>query len=475
MDPNLHAQLTGGRSLMGDSLGFHILFALLGVGLPLLISLVELLGILNKDDEWYATARRWSFAMGTLFVVGGISGMIISFQLSLLWPVFMALAGQVIGLPFFLEGFAFFIEAIFLGIYLFSWDRFNKWVHWACSIPLVLGSAASAFFITTANAFMNSPQGFTYINGVASDIHPWKAMFNPATPFETSHSILAYYLTTTIAVAAIYALLLLKKKVRADAARTAYYKKILTLLMLLGFGLIVATGLMGHESGQYLASNEPLKFAAAEHVLHTESTAPLEYGGILHGTTIQGAITIPFGMLSFLAFNDFHATVKGLDAFDPSTWPPLFIHYPLDIMITIGMFIGAVCTAFFLLFLARKRRWKIGEWMFARPLLLAIVIAGPLAFIAVECGWMVTEIGRQPYVIRGIMTTAEAFTTAPNVVVVASIFPLLYLVLFAVTYWVLSRHYRKPFVMQKYFTGVLPTSGNPKDLGHKLKDQSTHT
>ncbi len=466
LTPIVHSSLGAGRTLMGDSLGFHIMFALLGVGLPLLISLAELIGILKQDDEWYATARRWSFAMGTLFVIGGISGMIISFQLSLLWPAFMAIAGQVIGLPFFLEGFAFFIEAIFLGIYLFSWDRFGTWTHWLCSLPLVIGSASSAFFITTANAFMNSPQGFTLSNGVVSDIHPWKAMFNPAVPYETSHSILAYYLTSALAVASIYALLMLRSEVRTNAAKFAYYKKIVSFLMMLALGFVAITGILGDLSGKYIAENEPIKFAAAESLFHTQAYAPLAIGGVLHGASLVGAIEIP-GMLSLLSFGSASTVVRGLDAFDPSQWPPLFIHYPLDLMIAIGVAIGGICILFaFLFYITRLRAWA-----FSRPMLSLIVIAGPLSFIAVECGWMVTEIGRQPYVIRGIMTTEQAFTTSPNVTTFGYIFPSLYMVLFAVAYWVLRRHYKKPFVMQKYFSGVLPEAGNPTALDKRPDEQ----
>lgn len=467
MIPAVHESLGAGRALMGDSLGFHIMFALLGVGLPLLISLAELMGILRKDDEWYATARRWSFAMGALFVIGGISGMIISFQLSLLWPGFMELAGQIIGLPFFLEGFAFFIEAIFLGIYLFSWDRFGMWTHWLCSLPLVFGSAASAFFITTANAFMNSPQGFTITDGVITDIQPWKAMFNPAVPYETSHSIIAYYLTSCLAVAAVYALLMLRADVRADAVKFAYYKKIVAFLMTLALGFVILTGILGDLSGKYIAEHEPIKFAAAESLFETQAYAPLAIGGIVRDTYLEGAIEIP-GLLSLITYGDASRVVQGLDAFDPALWPPLFIHYPLDIMIAIGFLIGGVCTLFALLYYVKRFR----QWAFSRPMLSLIVLAGPLAFVAVECGWMVTEIGRQPYVIRGIMTTAEAFTTAPNVTTFGYIFPSLYVVLFAVAYWVLRRHYKKPFVMQKHFSGVLPAGENPTALDKKPDEQT---
>lgn len=184
--------LTAARALMGDTLGFHIIFALFGVGLPLLISAFEFIGLYFDDRDFTRTARRLSFAMATLFVVGAISGTIVSFQLNLLWPHFMAFASSIIGLPFVLEGFAFLVEAVFLGIYLYSWDKLSPWVHWLCSIPLWVGSGASAFLITTVNGWMNTPAGFTLNpDGTVTNINPWAAMWNPAAPHEILHSMLA--------------------------------------------------------------------------------------------------------------------------------------------------------------------------------------------------------------------------------------------------------------------------------------------
>jgi len=420
---------------MGDSLAFHIAFAFLGVGLPMVISLFELLGIIKKDTEYRAIARRWTFAMSTLFVTGAISGTVVSFQLNLLWPHFMAFAGQVIALPFFMEGFAFFIEAIFLGIYVYTWDRFSPFVHWLCSLPIVLGSAASAFFITTANAFMNSPEGFTYQNGVISDVHPWRAMFNTATPYETSHSILSYYLATCFVLAGLYAFLALRKRVRPQSEKLRIYKKVITPLMIAGLVLAIAVGIAGDISGKYLAEHEPLKFAASEAIIASRTYVPFEYGGFFENGSLTGALTINGGVLSYLAFGTQSAFVRGLDAFDPSLWPPLWIHYVLDLMVTIGVFFGAVA----LLFIT-SLKWRPNT-AFGRPMLWAITICAPLAVTAIECGWMLTEIGRQPWAIRGVMTTADAFTSSTSVLQFAFLFPAFYIVLFGVTYYVLRRHY----------------------------------
>lgn len=444
----MNPQLTYGRTLMGDSLGFHILFALLGLGLPFVISLAELIGILKKDSDYYNAAQRWSFAMATLFVVGAVSGTIISLQLNTLWPSFMVLAGKVIGLPFFLEGFAFFIEAIFLGVYLFTWERFGRWTHWLCSLPLVLGSAASAFFITTANAWMNNPAGFELRGGAAININPVKAMFNPATPTETSHSIAAYYLTTTLAFAGLYALFLWREKF--DAYKQKYFKKIIVLMMALSLLFAVVVALTGDSSGKYLAKYEPLKLAAAEDLQIGGRNAALPVGGLTVGGQLEHALRIP-EMLSWLATGSFNGYVKGLYDFSPSLWPPLWIHYMFDSMVFIGIFVTFVPLLFLLLYLHKRK------WAFSKLLLLGIIICGFLGFLAVEFGWILTEVGRQPYVIAGIMTTAQAFTTNPGVAQWGYIFPSLYGVLFVITPWILRRHYKK-------YPLKLENPGNIKDL-----------
>jgi len=168
-----------GRAQMGTSLGFHIVFASLGVGLPLLLLVVEGISLRSKDPGWRLLARRWSRAFGILFAVGAVSGTVLSFELGLLWPGFMGYAGGIIGLPFSMEGFAFFLEAIFLGLYLYGWDRLSPMFHWLCTIPLALSGGASAWFVTTANAWMNSPTGFRLDNGRVTDVHPLQAIFNP--------------------------------------------------------------------------------------------------------------------------------------------------------------------------------------------------------------------------------------------------------------------------------------------------------
>lgn len=433
--------LIAARALFGDTLAFHILFALLGVGLPFLMFVFEGLGLWWKDSDYTRIARGMGFAVATLFVTGAISGTIVSFQLNLLWPHFMEFANPIIGLPFVLEGFAFLVEGVFLGIYLYSWDRLSPFVHWLCSFPLWIASFSSAFLITTVNGWMNSPEGFTLLpDGTVTDIRPWDAMFNNAAYYEIPHSILAYYLTATFLLAAIFAWQLLKRdKPRIEPAVS---KKALTLLLSLALFFATAVGIAGDLSGKNLAETQPIKFAAAESVYKSGPYQPLVWAGYVvpaQSETDQPdlvyELTFP-SLLSWLAFDSPSAYVRGLDAFPRSEWPPLYIHYFLNLMITIGVYLGFVPLLFFAL---RHSPWR--HLAFNRTLLWAVIIGSPLAFLAVEMGWMLTEIGRQPYIIRGIMRTAQAVTSEESVHAFVWIFPVSYLILFVFTGWILSKHY----------------------------------
>ncbi len=426
-----------GRTLIGDSLGFHILFALLGVGIPLMLSLAELIGIVRKDRDFTTMARRWGFVMSTLFVTGAVSGMIISNQLSILWPKFMEIAGVVVGPAFYTEAFAFFVEAIFLGIYLYSWDRFrNPWIHWLTSLPIVLGAATSSFFITAANAWMNAPAGFTYVDGKVGDVNPLAAIFNKATWTETTHSIVSYYLTTALLFAGVYAWRMMRD-VKADAARKRYYGKAVVFGMTLAAVMAVLINVTGDQSAKYIVREEPMKLAAAEGLMKTTGKAPFEVGGWYdENGVLRGSIKIP-SLLSFLAYGSRDAVVLGLEAFDPALWPPLWIHYMFDLMVAIGIGMTGVIALFFGLYFWRRRL------AFSKPMLWLLFLTGFSGFPAVEFGWILTEVGRQPYAIRGIMLTKDAFTTTSGVMTWGFVFPLLYLVLLALTPWILVRHYRR--------------------------------
>jgi cytochrome d ubiquinol oxidase subunit I len=428
--------IEAGRAFMGITMAFHIFFALFGVGIPLMVSLAELIGIVWKDVDFMAMAKRWTFALTVLFIAGAISGTIISVLFAVLLPPFMAFISKVVILPFSLETYAFFLEAIFLGIYAYSWTKFkNQWVHWLTSLPLIVGSAASAFFITTVNAFMVAPQGFSYVNGVIANVNPWAAMFNSATATKTSHSILAYYATTAFVFAAVAMFEFLRKK-KEDTAAHRYAEKII--VFSLGIALVFSLGVVatGDGSARFIAENDPAQFAAAEGVMQTSRDVPLTVGGIATPSGIAHGLVLP-GVLSFLVGGSRNTLIIGLDAMSPSLWPPLIVHYYFDSMVVIGILMLLVPIVFFILWWRRKMGWA-----FSRVMAGLIVLTGALSVVAVELGWMFSEEGRQPYTIRGIMLTNDAFTNSPTVMAYAVLFPLFYIVLLIVTAWILIAHYR---------------------------------
>jgi cytochrome d ubiquinol oxidase subunit I len=396
-----------GRAQMGTSLGFHIVFAALGVGLPLLLLIAEGLALRSGEEVWLRLARRWAGAFGILFAIGAVSGTVLSFELGLLWPGFMKFAGGIIGLPFSMEGFAFFIEAIFLGMYLYGWERLSPLQHWLCTIPLSVSGAASAWFVVTANAWMNSPAGFRLVGGRVTDVHPLQAIFNQGTPIETVHTMLSCYLATGFAVAAVYAVGILRGR------RGAIYRRGLVLGMAMGSvvaPLMIVTGVI---NARWVADHQPVKLAAMEGQFQTEAGAPLRIGGIpdpgAHRT--QLAIEIPGG-LSFLAYGDPGATVRGLDSFPRDQRPdPRPVHVSFQVMVASG-FALLLVAAWFVLLAWRRRAIPTTTW-----LLRAIAAGGVLGFVAMEAGWMVTEIGRQPWIIYGVVRTSQAITPAPGLVI----------------------------------------------------------
>ncbi|HLV97432.1 MAG TPA: cytochrome ubiquinol oxidase subunit I [Ktedonobacterales bacterium] len=429
------SDLLAARAQMGTSLAFHIIFASLGVGLPLLMCLAEGLALWRHDATWMMLARRWAKGSAILFAIGAVSGTILSFELGLLWPTFMQFSGAIIGLPFALEGFAFFLEAIFLGLYLYGWDRLSPRAHWLCSFPIWISGLISAWFVVSANSWMNTPVGFEIVHGKVTGINPLEAMLNPSTPYETTHMILACYVATGFGTAAVYAVALLRGK------RTDYYRKGLLLAMAMGAIAIPLQIVSGDANARFLETSQPAKLAAMEGVFHTENGAPLEIGGLADPTTgkVYYALEIPYG-LSFLLDGDPNSKVIGLDAFSPDDQPnPLPVHSSFDGMVASGFFALFVGIVFWALYFWRKRRTPE-----QRVLLWGVALAGPLSFLAIELGWMVTELGRQPWVIYGILRTSDAATTAPGINISFLVFSCIYVVLAVTLIWLLLRLARSP-------------------------------
>lgn len=425
------------RVLTELTLSFHIIYATIGVGVPLMIMIAQWVGIKKNDEHYILLARRWARGFVITVAVGVVTGTAIGMQLSLLWPNFMELAGNIIALPLFMETFAFFFEAIFLGIYLYTWDRFeNQKKHLLLLIPVAIGASFSAVFITIVNAFMNAPQGFDIVNGELVNISPLLAMFNPAMPTKVAHVVVTAYMTSAFVLAAIAAFRLLK------GSNHIYHKKALFLTMKVGLVFSIATAIIGDFSGKYLAEYQPEKLAAAEWHFETEESAPLILYGILDDGEVKYAIEIPFA-LSILAHFNPTAEVIGLDQFPEDETPPLYIHYLFDIMVTIGMSMVALSGIYWL--------GKILKWSFvnSRWYRWLIVLGGPASILAIEAGWWLAEVGRQPWILRGIMRVEDAATTSPHVDIMLILFAGLYLVLGVGSIVVLSRMFRKNPVEQE--------------------------
>ena len=425
------------RVLTELTLSFHIIYATIGVGVPLMIMIAQWVGIKKNDEHYILLARRWARGFVITVAVGVVTGTAIGMQLSLLWPNFMELAGNIIALPLFMETFAFFFEAIFLGIYLYTWDRFeNQKKHLLLLIPVAIGASFSAVFITIVNAFMNAPQGFDIVKGELVNISPLLAMFNPAMPTKVAHVVVTAYMTSAFVLAAIAAFRLLK------GSNHIYHKKALFLTMKVGLVFSIATAIIGDFSGKYLAEYQPEKLAAAEWHFETEESAPLILYGILDDGEVKYAIEIPFA-LSILAHFNPTAEVIGLDQFPEDETPPLYIHYLFDIMVTIGMSMVALSGLYWL--------GKILKWSFvnSRWYRWLIVLGGPASILAIEAGWWLAEVGRQPWILRGIMRVEDAATTSPHVDIMLILFAGLYLVLGVGSIVVLSRMFRKNPVEQE--------------------------
>src|SRR5215213_8433675 len=422
------------RSQMAMSLAFHIIFAAIGIAMPLLMVIAEWRFLRTKDEIYLTLAKRWAKGTAILFAVGAVSGTVLSFELGLLFPKFMGYAGAIIGMPFSLEGFAFFTEAIFLGIYLYGWDKISARWHFFSGVIVALSGAASAIFVVIANAWMNTPAGFRLVEGQMVDIDPIAAMMNPNAFTQTLHMILAAYAATGFAVAGIHAFMLGR-----DAA-SRFHQVALAIALAVGGIAAVLQPLSGDILAKAVARNQPIKLAAFEGQFETETGAGLRIGGIPdeEKRATNYALEIPYG-LSILAYGDPHATVKGLNDFPKDEHPPIaIVHFAFQIMVGCGTLMMAIAVWSAWRF-RRNRQKGAGAWTASKWFLRVLVLAAPLGFIAVETGWVVTEVGRQPWIIFGVMRTADAVTPMPGLVVPFVTFTILYIFLAIATAWLLLR------------------------------------
>jgi cytochrome bd ubiquinol oxidase subunit I len=421
------ADFAAARMQMALSLGWHIVVACLGVGMPAITLLAEWRGYRTGDVHYRLLARRWARALGVLFAVGAVSGTILSFEMGILWPGLMGTYGQVIGLPFTLEGIAFFVEAIFLGIYLYGWDRLPPRQHLLSGIPIIVAGVASAFFVVTANAWMNQPTGFDLVDGRVAGVDPLAAMFNPATPPQTVHMILAAFMVSGYLMASVYAVAILR-------GRNDRYHRLGFLLPFAVAAAITPVQIgVGDWAAHFVAERQPVKLAAMEGVYQTERGAPLHLGGVVIDGELRYAVEIPNG-LSLLAHWDPQAEIMGLEEVPEDERPPVnIVHLSFQTM---------VATGFALLGLAawaglvgwRRRRLPRSPWFFR-----AASLSGVASVVALESGWVTTEVGRQPWVVYGVQRTSNAVNPAPGLVWGFALVCVVYALLTVATVYVLRR------------------------------------
>jgi len=417
------------RLQMAFSLGFHIVFSCIGMVMPFFMSTAHYLWLKKKKTVYLDVTKAWSKGVAIFFATGAVSGTVLSFELGLLWPKFMAHAGPIFGMPFSLEGTAFFIEAIALGFYLYGWNRFNPWFHWFTGVMVGVTGLLSGILVVAANSWMNSPSGFDFVNGEYLNIDPMKAMFNAAWFSQALHMCVAAFVSTGFAVAGVHALMILKGR------NVNFHNKAFRIAAIFATVAACLQPLSGDISAKDVAKRQPAKLAAMESHFHTEKGASLIVGGIPDTATqtVKYALKIP-KLLSFMATNDFNAEVKGLDQFPKKDQPPVMVtHFAFQIMVGLGMAMLGLAVIYFIA-LIKKKSWSDSRW-----LLWLFVIATPLGYLALEAGWTVTEVGRQPWIIYNVMRTSDAVTPMPGIAYSFYLFTAVYISLAVIVSFLLFR------------------------------------
>jgi cytochrome d ubiquinol oxidase subunit I len=399
------SELLPAREQMAWTLGCHIILSCLGVAFPAYMLIANYRGLRKNDPVALELAQRWSKVAAVLFAVGAVTGTVLTFEFGLLWPEFMSRFGNVFGIPFAIEGIFFFVEAIFIAIYIFGWKRLAPWTHFWTGVPILICGLGGAFSVVAANAWMNQPQGFTLNKAgevIATD--PIKAIFNRATAYEVPHMIIAAYMVTGFLIASVYAVGMLRGR------RDRHHR--LGLLIPLTLALI-ATPLqfiVGDTAAREVAADQPVKFAAMECVQETHSDVTEYLGGKCTSHGVEGGIGIP-GLDSFLVGFSRGTKVTGLDSVPPKDRPPAntMLHWAFDAMVGICMALLAL-GAWFGFVWWRRRDIPKTKWF-----LRAVAISGVLTVVALECGWIVTEVGRQPWIVYEVMRTSEAITGASGI------------------------------------------------------------
>jgi cytochrome bd ubiquinol oxidase subunit I len=421
------------RQMQALSFAVHIPLVCFGIAFPALMLYAEWL-YLRRGDELYRTlARRWSRAVAALFAVGVVTGTILSFELGLLWPAFTATFGSVFGLAFAIEGFSFFTEAIFIGIYVYGWNRLSPRVHFLSGIPIAIAGVTGSLMVISVNGWMNHPTGFRLVNGKAADVHPVKALFaNSYFWHEFVHMYLAGYMVTGFVLAGVYAL----AQLRGRAGR--YERTALAIPLTVAVLASPVQVLVGDWAGRAVADAQPVKLAAFEGLGPTTKGAPIHLLGWYEHGDVRHGLAIP-KLLSLLARHDAGATVAGLDSVPPDERPPVnVVRVAFQLMVGIGTLLAILGVAAVAVRL-RRNRLPDSVWF-----LRAVVAAGPLAVVALLAGWTTTEVGRQPWIVYRVMRTSEAVTAATGIPVGYGTLVAVYLGLAAAVAFILRRLSARP-------------------------------
>jgi cytochrome bd ubiquinol oxidase subunit I len=432
--------LNQARQMQALSFAAHIPLVCFGIAFPAMVLFVEWLHLRTGDPLYRTIARRWSKVMLALFAVGVVTGTILSFELGLLWPNFMATFGDVFGLGFAIEGISFFLEAIFIGIYLYGWGRLSPWAHFLAGIPIVITGFTGSWMVIMVNGWMNHPGGFTLRNGEVVDVHPFEALFeNGFFWHELVHMYLAGYIVAGFLTASVYAW-------GALQGRFGRYERTALVVPLTIAALAAPVqALVGDWAARDVAEQQPIKLAALEGLAHTTKGAPEHILGWYDADDgeVKGGIEIP-RLLSLLAFHNPNATVEGLDSVPRDDQPPAInlIRFAFQTMVGIGTGLALLGVVYIFVWF-RKRRLPNSKWFYR-----AVVLAGPASLVALICGWIVTEVGRQPWVVYRVMRTSEAVTGASGIPVGYATLAVVYAVLLVAVIWILRRLARAPLELE---------------------------
>ena len=425
--------LAQAREMQALSFAVHIVLVCFGISFPLMVMLVEFLYLRTGDELYRTLARRWSKVMVALFAVGVITGTILSFEMGLLWPGFTAAFGSVFGLGFAIEGFSFFLEAIFIGIYVYGWDRLSPRLHFASGIPVALAGFTGSLMVISVNAWMQHPGGFQLRGGRVVDVHPFTALFaNSFLWHELVHMYLAGYIVAGFLVASVYAY----GRLRGRWGR--YERTALAIPLTIATLASPVQVLVGDWAARTIARLQPIKLAAIEGLAKTTRGASEHLLGWYTGGQVKYGIGIPH-LLSLLAFHSWNARVVGLDTVPANQRPPVnIVRFSFQTMVAVGLLMAAL-GVWFLVVRVRQGRLPSSTWFYR-----AVVIAGPASVLALWAGWVTTEVGRQPWVVYRVMRTAQAVTGAGGLPVGYATLALTYVGVAAAVAWILRRLARAP-------------------------------